>query len=260
MEKITFALFLFFLTLPALSDAQIITNEKPTPKPVPKEEVKPEPKEVIPEDTVKPNYYPEDIALFFEFSPTNTNPYLQENPSVFGKPLGERANERAANIWSFALGFRAPMGRYFAFQSGISVLRNAEEYDFSGVDTSFSYRTTYTYLAMPLKVYFEFGNRVRGKVGAGVIPQMLNGYSQKQEWTTSLGNRDRNTVTSRNGLSSFVVSATVSAGVSFRYSENISLYFVPEYRMQLNSTYLNEYPYIHKVNAFALSFGLYYHL
>ena len=264
MEILRLLFLSSFLLCTHFVSSQIITNEneqRSKEKEVKKETKQPEPLSPKTEkDSVKGDFESNNISIFFEFSPANTIPELERNPSIFGKPLGEREFEKSENVWTYTLGFRLPLSNSFTFQSGVGYLRNRESYAFETVDSAYNYTTTYSYISMPFKLYYEYGSRLKVKAGVGVIAQMLSSYAQDLTYTTSLGNTESETIKDRDGLNNLVLSAAFSAGISYRYMPSFSIYFVPEYRQQLNSTYIDNHPYIHKVHALSFSFGLYYHL
>ena len=185
---------------------------------------------------------------------------LIENSGLYGDPLGLRADEISYNTWSYNLGFRNYFTKHFAFEGGISFLKNGESYKFKGSDSTYNYQTTYSYIAMPLKMLYCHGDDIRFIGGAGIIPQMFYQYRQEQQWTTSLNESKTASIKTKNDYNSFVLSAVVSAGIQIRYSTSWSIYIIPEYRWQLNSSYIVTDSYKHYARTFGINFGFVYQL
>lgn len=175
--------------------------------------------------------------IYFVTNWSHTSRKLEMNDAPFGKPLGEREFENPLNKWSFGIGFRNKINPFLTFQGGISYLRNGESYLFEDTDTLFKYTTTYSYIAMPLKVLFTYGNDVSFMAGGGLTPQLFQGYVQEQEWRDAVDATGDETIKAKNGYSSFALSAAFNIGVQLKFSDNWSLLFMPEYRIQLTDTY-----------------------
>lgn len=186
--------------------------------------------------------------------------YLTENGAIFGKPLGTRSDEKSLTTWSYSLGFRNYLHKHVALEGGVSYIKNGESYQLKNKDTAMNYQTTYSYIAMPIRLYYSMGDQIRFLIGGGIIPQMFNGYRQDQQWTNHKGETGTTTIKTKNNYNSFVLSACLDASLQIRYSKSFSIFITPEYRWQLNSTYLNIDNYIHKARAFGVNFGFVYQL
>ncbi len=181
---------------------------------------------------------------------------LKENSGLFGDTLGNRAGEKALKTWSFSIGFQNRIGQHLQWGGGISLLKNGEQYEFKASDTSYSYTTVYSYIGMPIKINYLWGNVVKFYVGTGLVPQLLSGYQQQKKWTTSKNAIIKETDKNKVGFSPFVLSAFFNAGISLNFNNEWGVLIVPEYRLQLNSSYLKYDKFIHKANALGISFGL----
>jgi len=188
------------------------------------------------------------------------NRYLVPNKGFYGKPLGERANEKSFTTWSYALGFRNYIHKNSAFEGGISLMKNGESYQYKTADSSYNYQTTYTYIGMPLKIQYTLGDEIRLLVGGGLTPQLFNEYKQNQQWTTQLNEKGAATIKTKNGFNSFVISASISASLQIRYSKSWSIYITPEYRWQLNSSNASIDKYRHYARVLGINFGFAYQL
>jgi hypothetical protein len=187
---------------------------------------------------------------------SNTRSILRENEGLYSKPLGEREFETSLNTWSFGLGFRTEIHKYFSLQAGVAYLRNGESYLFEDVDTMFTYNSTYAYIAMPIKGLFTYGDGVKLLAGGGITPQLFSGYRQDTEWTTKNNSTDKETIKLKNGFSTFVLSASFNIGVQLRLSPTWSLLLMPEYRIQLTDSYVVTDRYEHFARAFGFDMGL----
>lgn len=194
-------------------------------------------------------------SLYFNANWSYTPRKLVENEGLFGDSLGERANEKPGNRWSFGLGFRNQIHRFVALEGGIAFMRNAEKYDFEGADTAYAYVTEYAYLALPIKVYYTYGKEIKFLGGIGITPQMFVRYKQERNWKTSEGKEESETFKSTTGFNSFAISATVSAGIQVELSKRFSVQVIPEYRIQLNSSNTKQDSYKHYARAIGVNAG-----
>jgi hypothetical protein len=181
---------------------------------------------------------------------------LDPNSGYFGDSLGTRADETLIQNWSFGLGLRNRINRFLVWDGGMYFNRNGEQYAFVGMDTTFSYQTTYGYIGMPLRINLSMGKEIQWHVGVGLLPQMFVQYSQKQQWTTTLNSSDSQEIKTKSGYNPFVISAIFNAGVQFNFASGWGVIISPELRIQLNSSYQKQATYIHKARAYGVSFGL----
>lgn len=185
---------------------------------------------------------------------------LIENGDLFGDSLGERANEKNLSTWSYVLGFRNYLTPHFAIEGGIGLYKNGESYHYEGADSTFDYQTTYTYIAMPLKFNYCYGNEIRFMSGIGIIPAMFSQYRQTQQWKNSVNEKGEDKITTKNGYNSFIISGCINAGIQLKYSPAWSIYIMPEYRFQLNSSYTKIDAFKHYSRAYGVNFGFVYQL
>lgn len=247
---------LALLCFNSLGFSQILIGE---PQPDAKSENKKKDKKSV-SDTLKAKKEPSGTSIYFVTNWSATNRSLSENGDLFGEPLGERANEIGLNTWSFGLGFQNEFAKHFMWDGGISFLRNGESYSFVGTDTAYSYQTTYSYISMPVRLNYTVGNDFKFYAGAGLIPQMFMGYKQERQWTRADNSDETETIKSKNGYNSFVISAVMNIGMMVNFNNGWSLLVSPEARFQLNSSYMKQDAYIHKGRAYGVTFGLVRHL
>lgn len=201
-----------------------------------------------------------EVYLFTNWS--NTSSALSVNEGVFGDPLGERAFESSLSTWSFGIGFRSRISDFLVFDGGISLLKNGESYDFSDVDTAYTYNTTYSYVSMPLKVMyykdflFDNNTALTFYAGVGLVPQMFSKFKQDIEITNSENTVSNESVERRDQTSTFVLSTVFNVGIQYQFTENWSLMFIPEYRLQLTDSYSEFDSYDHFGRAFGFNVGI----
>jgi opacity protein-like surface antigen len=187
---------------------------------------------------------------------SRTSRVLETNEGPFGDTLGQRAYETSLNKWSFGIGFRSALNEHFSIQAGVSFMRNGESYSFEEPDTLFKYTTTYSYIAMPIKGLYTLGDELKLLVGGGITPQLFTSYLQEQEWRDKVDATGNETIKQKNGYSTFVLSAAVNIGVQYQFSDNFSILFMPEYRIQLTDSYVVTDSYNHFARAFGFDLGL----
>ena len=142
--------------------------------------------------------------LYFGITPGYSFRSLEENPSLFGKPLGERENEFGGWFYSFHLGYRTNLHKFVVLDIGFDFSRNGEFYETSG-DSVYSYKNTYNYIGIPLKIGFQYGDKLKLHVAGGFVPKMFLNQTKLETVETEFGG----TVTT---------SATV-AGISISISD-----------------------------------------
>lgn len=194
--------------------------------------------------------------IYFVTNWSSTSRKLEMNDAPFGKPLGDREFEESLNKWSFGVGFRNRISEHFSLQGGISYMRNGESYLYETPDSLFTYTSSYTYIGMPIKALFTYGDEIKFLAGGGITPQLFTGYAQQQEWRDALDVVGDNTIEQKNGFSSFVLSAAVNIGVQLQFSDNWTLLFMPEYRIQLTDSYVVTDSYNHFGRALGFDLGL----
>jgi len=215
-----------------------------------KEEKEKKTKERLEKDTLSAT------SIYINANWSYTPRKLEVNEGLFGDSLGERANEEPGNRWSFGLGFRNQVHKNIALEGGIAFMRNSEKYNFEGTDTSYSYVTEYSYLAIPIKVYYTYGKDFKFLGGVGITPQMFVRYKQERNWETTDGKSESETFKATTGFNSFAISATISAGVQIELGKRVSLQVIPEYRIQLNSSNTKQDAYKHYARAIGVNAGI----
>jgi opacity protein-like surface antigen len=242
---------IFFLatTFSGLSQIELGGEEKPAP-------VKAEKVKEIKEKREKDG----STEIYFVTNWSSTFRKLETNEGPFGDPLGERESEKSLSKWSFGVGFRNELNDFVSVQAGISYMRNGESYLFEETDTLFKYSTTYSYIAMPVKVLFTYGNEIKFLAGGGITPQLFLKYVQEQEWQDSVNAKGDLKVEEKNGYSSFALSAAFNIGIQFQFSDNMTLLFMPEYRIQFTDSYQVTDSYNHFGRALGFDLGLTYKL
>jgi len=199
-------------------------------------------------------------SFYFITNWSNTFRRLEENDGVFGDSLGARADETPYNLWSFGIGYRSMLTKYLMFEGGMSIMRNGEQYSFTDTDTSNIYKAEYTYVAMPLKLNYTYGRRLKVIVGGGVVPQMLLGFKKNIEWEATDKTKGSEEVKIKEGYNTFVISAVVNLGIEYEVSAKSSVLFVPEYKTQLNSSFGKIDSYKHFGRSIGFNIGLTYKL
>jgi hypothetical protein len=191
---------------------------------------------------------------------SSTSRVLKENDGLFGKPIGVRENESSLSVWSFGIGFRSQIDKHLTWEGGLSYLRNGESYLFEETDTMFQYATTYSYFAIPIKLYYTVGDSYKFFIGGGIVPQLFSRYSQEQKWRTATNEEKSQSISSAKGINTFLLSAVLNAGIQINLGGEWSLFILPEYRVQLNSSFLTTQPYKHYGRALGLNMGLTFQL
>lgn len=203
--------------------------------------------------------------IYFNTNWSTTYRNLKPNGDLFGDELGTRADETAANFWSFGFGLRNQLSKHFTLEVGLGLARNGEKYAFDdpNSDSSFNYTNRYTFITMPIVGYYTYGKEVKFLAGAGLMPQLFMNQRQEQTFTSAKNTKGKEEIITKSGTAlhnSFAASAVFRVGVQLSYSPYWSIYFMPEYRLQLSSTYGKTTPFVHKATAIGFNLGLTYQL
>lgn len=190
---------------------------------------------------------------------------IKPNDGLFGRPVGERANETMINRWTYQVGIRNRIHRFFSIEAGLSIDRYGEAYKFqstvAGNDSSYSYDRTYNMLALPIQLYFTYGKRVQFLAGAGVQPYIPLSIKTKTTILDSDGNNvsPDKPVKTIEGLNSAGINVLFSAGVQYRFSKYASVYAIPSYSLGLTNVYGKQEPHKEWLNALNIRFGMAVH-
>jgi hypothetical protein len=196
--------------------------------------------------------------FYLEAGYFSCSPKLSSNTDFLNKPLGERANETKLSVWSYSIGLTTPISNLLYFDGGLSLLRNGEQYKWTSTtsDSTFNYQSRYNYIAMPLQLKLQGGNNFRYFVGGGLIPELYQSYSQKQQWNDSLGSSKKAVVKVNSDMNSFALSWVVTAGVELIFKNNFGLRLSGSYRSQVTNSYKKYSDYVHKTNAIGFNIAL----
>lgn len=187
---------------------------------------------------------------------------LTPNEEPFGQPLGNRADETGLKTWSFQAGVRNRAGKFLSYDVGLMIDQFGESYLYedSESDSTMAYTSKYAYYGVPIQVLATYGKDFRWFIGGGIEPQLLSGYSQEREWTTSNNSKDDATLKGTEGISQFGFGVLASAGFQWRVGRTTSIYCIPTWMWNLTNTYDDQADYVHKAHSFTLKFGLAFHL
>ena len=170
---------------------------------------------------------------------------LTENKGLFGKPLGERVNETSVFVPNFTLGVKTNIKSNFFLDLGVSYAASGEQYRFKLNDSTYNYKSTYSYFAIPIKVQYVAGNKWKLIAGIGLQPQIFTGFKKDITWTDMNGKSGGKTI-KKDDINFFSIAALANVGVSWQFRKNTSLFLLPEFRYDLSNTYLKQAPYNRK--------------
>lgn len=233
-----------------------ISNPKTEEKTTPTEQEQPKTVRRVPTDGL------DEFTFYVGAGRVWGNRDLSSNAAPFGAPLGVRADETGLKLWSFQAGVRNRVGKYLSYDVGLAYDRTGESYSWEDTesDSTFKYASKYSYFAIPVQVLATYGKDFRFFLGGGLQPQLLAGFRQEQEWTTSLNSAGEETVKDTEGLNQFGLGVIASCGIQWRLNKGSSIYVTPTWLWNLNNTYDDQQDYIHKAHSFSLKFGLAFHL
>ncbi len=199
---------------------------------------------------------PSGTSLILYTNWSSTYRSLKINEGLFGKPIAERADEKSASFWSYGIGFQSRISNHFTWEGGIALQRNGEKYSFEEKDTLYSYTSRYSYISMPIKLYYKTGKAFKLIAGVGIVPQIFLGYKQNVNWKNKNGVEGSGEIKETIGYNSFVLSSVFNLGVELEMNEKWGVFILPEYRIQLTNGYGEKKPYKHFARAIGLNMGL----
>lgn len=186
---------------------------------------------------------------------------LKENEAPFGDPVGTRANETEVRLWTYQLGVRNRFAKSWSYDAGLMIDRYGEDYsyDHPTTDSSFSYQNRYSFVAVPIQLFYTYGKDFRWFVGGGIQPMLVTGFNYTQQDADSLGNETETEYATLEGLNGIGFNLIASAGVQWRWNQAMSVYFCPSYAYGLVNTFDKQEPYKHYVRGLNFKFGLAFH-
>ncbi len=187
---------------------------------------------------------------------SSTYRLLKVNEGLFAQPIGVRADEKHASFWSYGIAFQSEISNHFMWEGGLALQRNGEKYSLEESDTLYSYTTRYSYISMPIKFYYKRGKTVKWIAGVGIVPQIFLGYKQDVNWKKTNGVEGSEAIKETIGYNSFVLSSVFNLGVELEMNENWSIFFLPEYKLQLTNGYGEKKSYKHFARAIGFNLGL----
>ena len=207
----------------------------------------------------KKSFNPIHSNFYISMNTSSTFRDLKTNEAFLLIPLNERVNETPLFTNSYTLGVNGHIFKGLGWDGAVSFMQNGEQYSFSDIDTSFSYKTKYSYFSMPIRIhyYFDFSKRIGLKLGAGIIPSLFINYKQDQKWETTGGSSETNLIQTDVGFNSAIFNINTYLYLSYRLSEEFGFFIGPEYRYQLSNSYQKTAAYRHYSRAFGVTFGLY---
>lgn len=252
MQKLNFMkkyLILLLSLLSFYSHSQIISSENHTKDK--KEREKKEKKARIKEDRPKSG-----IELFAGISPAYTNRILTENTNVFGKPLGERAEEKGAWTVGYHIGARAPLAKNLKLEIGAGYSANRETFDYEAKDSIYRYKNTYQHIEIPIRLAYSYGDQVAFYGAIGVIPKGLL-QMKREETLLDINNKEATEIYKiRDKHNFFLLDAAANLGIQFKLSEHWGMYLIAEGRYQLIDNYVKQAPYVRRPFAIGLNVGI----
>jgi hypothetical protein len=235
--------------------AQIVTKpQRPGQQPVPIDTVVPKEKRVPTDGTDEFTFYAGGAYVLADRS-------LKPNKEPFGEPLGERENEIPVSTFSLGLGVRNRINSWSSYDVGLMYDKTGEAYDFADEfgDSTYSYKTTYSYFSMPVQFLFTYGEDVRLFLGPGIQAGLFAGYNRKTESTDSDGREASESTSMSDHINEFTFGLLGTSGVQVRLSRGMSFYLMGTLLRNLTSTYDNQADYIHKATTFSVKLGLAFH-
>lgn len=183
---------------------------------------------------------------------------LESNTNAFGKPLGMRADEKMENQLTVQLGIRNRFHKFFTIEAGLLLDRYGQLYTFNAqsTDSSYHYVRNYTFIAVPVQLYFTAGNSFQFMLGVGLQPEIPVKMKLETTIGDSLGNQSTTTVNKKESLNPIGISFLASGGFQYHITNQFGVYLLPSYIMGLSNIYTKQQPHKEWLDGFNVKFGI----
>ena len=190
------------------------------------------------------------------------NSYRDLNPNIqhLNTPLGDRANEIPRWLTGYSIRVTVPIVNMLKVNTGLSFQQNGESFNWlsAETDSSFSYQTSFRYIAMPIQLSAEFGKKIGLSGACGLTPAIFSSFLQKQQWTNAMGSENSQDISIQDDCNSFIISFQADLGLHYHINEQFGMQITAQYRKQINNTYREFQNYIHKAHALGFNCSLSY--
>lgn len=251
-----FLTLLLFLTS-SIVNAQIITEEpqekEATVKSNPKKEKHKDQKKVKKERTPKEKT---GIEIYAGIVPSYAFRTLKINEGLFSKDIGYRSNEKGSWAVSYEAGIRTPLNKFLKLSIGAAFYLNKENYTYEKPDSVFNYTNSYRQIGFPIRLVFNYGDKISFYGGVGIIPSAFLSMKRLETTLDQFDNKVEEKSIHRDNYNFFLIDAVVDLGLQMKLGRNAGLYLLLEGRRQLTNSFDNQSPYIRKSFALGLNFGI----
>ena len=208
---------------------------------------------------------------FSKDSLTGTNFYLTGlyqytyRTFVDGSSFGvykEWENQTSGFSGGADMGLIMELSKYFHLDIGISYFGNSENYSYqdSLTDSTYTYKNTYSQVAIPLRLRFVYGEKLQVFAFAGLAPLNILNIRTKSSYMTADSiavTRDLDIV--KDGFATFNLMLTAGFGLCYNV-KYVGFTIYPEFRRNLINTYSTKtIPMTHKIYGIGINAGLVFH-
>lgn len=163
---------------------------------------------------------------------------------LFGRPVGERANEQAMVKPSFNIGIRKKLNSFLQLEASVSFFQSGNRYTFSEADTLHSYSVNYNEIGVGLKLfYYKSINKVDILVGLGAMPSFQMKYKRDETFKNSEGKESTSSGKSKEGINNIGVNVLGNIGVQYNFHPRVGAFAMFEMRYNLANLYQKYEPY-----------------
>jgi len=186
---------------------------------------------------------------------------LNVREGLFAQELGIREDEQALWTMSFELGYRVKMNERLMLEFGAEYNQIGMQYRTS-IDTTFiGYNRKKQGFTAPVRLVFQpfvlgSGEDLLFHIGGGFAPRMFAASRYTTIELNDFGQEEEATIKQTDGFNYFNVDVLLNAGFRWNFSNNIGLYFIPEFRYGLFDTYSKQRPYIQHNYGVFLRWGV----
>lgn len=190
---------------------------------------------------------------------------ISENPYYNNSIIDELIDEKPLLTYNVEMGIIVPLLKTVILECGLGYIHFGEKnsYSDSNSDSSFHYSNNYRYVGIPLKlkwkplsISIQKNNSIDFRIGGGFIPQLLFGYSQIYNWTTSFGSQGSNTNRDRTNLNTSTINAILECEIVYSLNTKIAFHLTGNFQKSYVNSFNKYAPYQHFNQAIGIGFGL----
>jgi hypothetical protein len=193
------------------------------------------------------------LTLFLDYNIGKSFRILKSNKTIFGKELGERANESAILTHNYGVGIEQNFSKLL-LSFGLSSITYGEKYLETFSDSLLNYVSKYSYFAIPLQLGYKTQGKLSMAFKTGLQIQFLRKFNNTLAYTIN-GEKIESVDKKSDFINLNSLASITNFRISYQLKNRLAIYGGTSFSFQLNSTYNKQNYYIHKPYLFSGNLG-----